>query len=93
MLSLPEKLLWSPEPSPKLLQFDSVFNPFSWVKLRLLWVMIKSAAEPVRRPPLFGSAVLSSFRCFCFRERASRAEVLIVGDFGLSKKESVNEFG
>ena len=26
-------------------------------------------------------------------ERASRAEILIAGDFGLSEKESVNEFG
>ncbi|XLU30949.1 hypothetical protein S245_067015, partial [Arachis hypogaea] len=61
-LPLPEKLLWSPEPSQELLQFDSVFNPFSRVKLRLLRVTIKAAAGPVRRPPLFGSSVPSSFR-------------------------------
>ncbi|QHO23434.1 uncharacterized protein DS421_12g363520 [Arachis hypogaea] len=37
--------------------------------------------------------VYAACSCFCFREGASRAEVLIVGDFGLSKKESVNKFG
>ncbi|XP_020978245.1 uncharacterized protein LOC110271592 [Arachis ipaensis] len=34
MLSLSEKLLWSQKPSPELLQFDSVFNPFSRRDLR-----------------------------------------------------------
>nr|XP_025631026.1 uncharacterized protein LOC112723855 [Arachis hypogaea] len=41
---------------------DSVFNPFSRVKFRLLRATIKAAAEPVRRPPLFGSSIPSSFR-------------------------------
>ncbi|QHO46908.1 uncharacterized protein DS421_6g191750 [Arachis hypogaea] len=92
-------LFLSPDPSPELLQFDSVLNPFSRVNLRLLRVTIKAAAEPVQGPPLFGAAVLSLFRLlmlliavFAF-ERASRGEVLIFGDFGLSEKESVNEFG
>ncbi|XP_025611960.1 uncharacterized protein [Arachis hypogaea] len=37
--------------------------------------------------------VYAACSCFCFREGASRVEVLIVNDFELSKKESVNKFG
>ena len=39
-VGLLERLLWLPEPSLELLQFDSVFNPFSRVKLWLLRVTI-----------------------------------------------------
>ncbi|QHO49692.1 uncharacterized protein DS421_1g16190 [Arachis hypogaea] len=47
-----------------------------------------AVAEPELEPGSFMPLVaISAF------ERASRAEVLIAGDFELSKKESVNEFG
>ncbi|QHO08562.1 uncharacterized protein DS421_14g473740 [Arachis hypogaea] len=89
MLSLSEKLLWSQKPPPELLQFDSIFNPFSRVKLRLLRVTIKAVAEPVWRPPLFRFS-RSFFKSLWLLRKWFGAEVLVAGilivDFGSRRK-------
>ncbi|QHO34021.1 uncharacterized protein DS421_9g263340 [Arachis hypogaea] len=51
-----------------------------------------ATAGAVAEPELESGSFMPLVAVSAF-ERASRAEVLIAGDFGLSKKESVNEFG